>query len=105
MTAHARLRGSLALLLLTLLVYLPALRGQFIWDDDDHVTANPVVTATDGVRHIWASLFTSRYYPLTLTTFSAENRIWGLNPTPYHAVNIVLHAVNAVLLYWLLQRL
>ena len=105
MNANARLWKSLALLAITVLVYLPALRGQFIWDDDDHVTMNPAVTASDGIRQIWSSLFVSRYYPLTLTTFWAEHRIWGLKPAPYHAVNIMLHAVNAVLLYWVLSRL
>ncbi len=105
MNMQARLWRSLALVALTVLVYLPALRGQFIWDDDDHVTMNPAVTAPDGVRQIWSSLFTSRYYPLTLTTFWVEHRLWGLKPAPYHAVNIALHAVNAALFYWLLSRL
>jgi hypothetical protein len=41
---------------LTGLTYLPALRNQFIWDDDDHFTANPAMTHPDGLRKIWSSL-------------------------------------------------
>jgi tetratricopeptide (TPR) repeat protein len=47
----------------------------------------------------------SRYYPLTLTTFWLQRHLWELNPLPYHAVNIVLHAANATLIYLLLRRL
>jgi tetratricopeptide (TPR) repeat protein len=95
----------LALPLLTCLVYIPALRNGFIWDDDDHLTENRAVAASDGLKKIWTSLAVSRYYPLTLTTFWVQRRLWGLNPLPYHAVNIVLHGVNAALLFLILRRL
>ena len=97
--------GSILLVLLTLAAYLPALRGGFIWDDDDHLTENPAMTAPDGLRQIWTSLAVSRYYPLTLTSFWVQRRLWGLNPLPYHAVNIALHAANAMLVFLLLRRL
>jgi tetratricopeptide (TPR) repeat protein len=97
--------GVVALILLTMLVYAPALRNGFIWDDDDHLTANPAMTLPDGLKRIWTSLAFSRYYPLTLTTFWVQRRLWGLNPLPYHAVNIALHGVNAALLFVLLRRL
>jgi tetratricopeptide (TPR) repeat protein len=97
-------RGGI-ICLLTIAVYFPALRGGFIWDDDDHLTRNAAMDSLSGLRQIWSSLAVSRYYPLTLTTFWVEHRCWGLNPLPYHAVNIVLQAVNAVLLWVLLRRL
>ncbi len=101
---YISLRAGL-LLLLTVVTYLPALRGGFIWDDDDHLTANAAMTAPGGLRQIWSSLPVSRYYPLTLTTFWVERRLWGLLPLPYHAVNILLHAISAALLLLLLRRL
>ena len=93
------------IVLLTLVTYLPALRNGFIWDDDDHLTANAAMTAPDGLRLIWSSLPVSRYYPLTLTTFWAQRRFWGLDPLPYHAVNLLLHAASAALLFLLLRQL
>jgi tetratricopeptide (TPR) repeat protein len=93
------------LVLVTVVAYLPALRGGFIWDDDDHLTHNRAVLAADGWKRIWSSLGVSRYYPLTLTSFWAQHRLWGPNPAPYHAVNIALQAVNAVLLWTVLRRL
>ncbi len=94
-----------ALIVLTFVAYLPALRCGFIWDDDDHLTANPAMTAPHGLRMIWSSPAVSRYYPLTLTTFWFERRAWGLNPLPYHLVNIALHAINGLLFFFVLCRL
>src|SRR6266700_4024496 len=84
--------GCALIVSLTVVAYFPALRGGFIWDDDDHLTSNPAVLSTEGLKQIWSSLAVSRYYPLTLTTFWAEHRLWGLNPLPYHAINIALQA-------------
>src|SRR5258707_591590 len=100
----APLTGAL-LILLTVTAYLPALRCGFVWDDDDHVTNNPAMTSVRGLRQIWSSLSVSRYYPLTLTSFWMQRRLWGLQPLFYHAVNIALQAINAVLLWMLLRRL
>jgi tetratricopeptide (TPR) repeat protein len=94
-----------ALVAATFLVYRPVWRAGFIWDDDDHLTANPAMTAPNGLQMIWTSLAVSRYYPLTLTTFWVEHRLWGLNPLPYHLVNIALHALNGFLVFLLLRRL
>ena len=105
MNRRLRVLAIPALVLLTLIAYLPALRNGFIWDDNDHFTENPAMTRPDGLQKIWSSLAVSRYYPLTLSTFWAERRLWGLNPVGYHAVNIALQALNAVLVFLLLRRL
>jgi tetratricopeptide (TPR) repeat protein len=97
--------SAAALMVVTVAIYLPALRGGFIWDDDDHLTGNSAVRSPDGLKRIWTSLAVSRYYPLTLTSFWAQHRLWGLRPLPYHAVNVALHVVNALLLWTLLRRL
>ncbi|MGD0059145.1 MAG: tetratricopeptide repeat protein [Verrucomicrobiia bacterium] len=97
--------GAALIVLLTIAVYIPAFRCGFIWDDDDHFTKNPAMLSVEGLKRIWSSLAVSRYYPLTLTTFWVERRLWGLHPLPYHAVNIALQAANAVLLWTLLRRL
>jgi tetratricopeptide (TPR) repeat protein len=96
---------AILLVLLTFIAYAPALSGGFIWDDDDHLTRNPAMNSVHGLEQIWSSLAASRYYPLTLTTFWLERRLWGLDPVPYHFVNITLHALGGVLVYLVLRRL
>jgi tetratricopeptide (TPR) repeat protein len=95
----------LGLVLVTFVAYQPVWHAGFIWDDDDHLTANPAMTAPNGLQMIWSSLDVSRYYPLTLTSFWVQRRLWGLNPVPYHLTNIALHAINGILIFLVLCRL
>src|SRR5438105_11614274 len=97
---------ALILAVLTVVVYRSSWNGGFIWDDDDYVTKNVLLTAPDGLRRIWFSLDSpSQYFPLTYTTFRIERALWDLNPTGYHWVNLLLHVANALLVWWLLTRL
>ncbi|MEP7015784.1 MAG: tetratricopeptide repeat protein [Verrucomicrobiota bacterium] len=97
---------GLVIVAATIFAYRPAWNGGFIWDDDEYVTKNQLLVAPHGLQRIWLSLDSpSQYFPLTYTTFRIERRLWGLNPTGYHWVNILLHVANALLLWWLLSRL
>jgi Flp pilus assembly protein TadD len=97
---------GLALVVLVIVAYLPAMQGGFVWDDDDYVTKNPLLTADDGLSRIWFSLDSpSQYFPLVYTTFRIEHAIWGLNPAGYHIVNVILHIINALLVWLVLRRL
>ncbi len=94
------------LVLLTVVSLAPALKGSFIWDDDAYVSANATLRSAGGLRRIWFEPGAlAQYYPLTYTTFWIEYRLWGLNPTGYHTVNIILHVLNALLLWRVLHRL
>ncbi|HEY4247084.1 MAG TPA: tetratricopeptide repeat protein [Lacunisphaera sp.] len=95
---------GLALLGLVLLAYYPAISGGFIWDDDAHLTANPCIIGPLGLKDIWTSTL-MRICPLVQTTFWLEHRIWGLNPLPYHLVNILMHAAAALVLWQVLRLL
>ena len=98
----------LALGLLVGVSYFPALSGGFIWDDVIF-TEEPVVHAASGLRNIWLSpadiKSEAHYWPLVYTSFWLEHQLWGLAPAGYHAVNILLHLINCLLLWRLLRRL
>src|SRR5215475_4021608 len=97
---------ALVLPAVSILVYLPAWNGGFVWDDDVYITNNELLTGPDGLRRIWFSLDSpSQYFPLVYTTFRTEHALWGLNPTGYHWVNLVLHISNALLVWAVLARL
>lgn len=98
--------GASAIFTLTVLVYMPALDAEFIWDDDNYVTANMTLRTSAGLRDIWLKpTALPQYYPLVHTTFWLEYRLWALNPVGYHVTNVVCHAVSAMLLWALLRRL
>src|SRR6266481_10230501 len=97
---------ALLLAVTTILAYQPAWHGGFIWDDDSYITNNELLTAPDGLRRIWFSLGSpSQYFPLVYTMFRFEHSWWGLNPTGYHVVNILLHIANALIVWRVLARL
>lgn len=97
---------GLILVAVTIFVYRPAWNGGFLWDDDVYITNNELLTAPDGVRRIWFSLDSpSQYFPLVYTTFRIEHAVWGLDPTGYHWVNLLLHIGNALLVWLVLARL
>lgn len=94
------------LIALVIVAYLPAFTADFIWDDDHYVTQNPVLRTPDGLKRIWFDIgATPQYYPLVHTSFWIEYRLYRLNAVGYHAVNILLHAANAIVLWQLLRRL
>src|SRR5450631_1376148 len=62
---------GLILVLAVILVYQPVWQAGFIWDDDDHVTANPCIIGPLGLAEIWTTSL-ANFFPLTLTTFWLE---------------------------------
>lgn len=98
--------GGALLLLVTVAAYLPALSAGFVWDDDVYVTANPVLRDLHGLAAAWTRLdATPQYYPLTHTSLFLDHALWGLDPRGYHAVNLLLHAASAIVVWRLLARL
>jgi tetratricopeptide (TPR) repeat protein len=96
----------IALPVIALLAYLPAIRGGFIWDDDRHVWANHTLLDLRGLAHIWfRPSYLPQWYPMTHTSFWLEYRLWGANPLGYHVDNVLLHSASALLLFVLLRRL
>src|ERR1017187_4158122 len=93
------------IVLIMLAAYLPALRGGFVWDDYVLITENRMVTASDGLQRLWFTTEAPDYYPLTSSLWWLEWRWWGNRAAGYHVVNVLLHAVNAVLVWLVLRRL
>lgn len=94
-----------AIFLAALLVYIPAMSAGFIWDDDQEITANPSLRSVAGLVEIWSGASAADYLPLKTTMLWAEYHLWGARPEPYHVVNILLHAADAVLVWLALRRL
>ncbi len=95
---------GLLLIILALAAYSPATRCGFIWDDDDHITANPVIVGPLGLKEIWTTTH-ARICPLVQTVWLMEHKFWGLDPQPYHLVNILMHAAAALVLWRVLLQM
>jgi tetratricopeptide (TPR) repeat protein len=123
---------ALLLLLVTVAVYTPVFDARFLHDDDELLTANPIVhrggrgfgpEARAGLRELWvpAPGALTRFHlpgiPVTATALWLEWRLFGtdevraapeergLGAPGYHVVNVLLHALCALLLWRVLGRL
>ncbi len=98
----------LALVFMVVVAYLPSLSGGFVWDDVIF-TQEPTLQRWSGLWSIWLSPSDigkeGHYWPIVYTSFWLEHKLWGLDPLGYHVVNVLLHAVNTVLVWRLLRVL
>jgi hypothetical protein len=106
---HKRVLLGALLVVVTLLLYLPVVHHEFIsgWDDDDYVTGNMhVVSGLKGPNVVWAftSFDMSNWHPVTWISHMLDCQLFGLNSGAHHYVNVLLHAANVLLLFWILQR-
>jgi protein O-mannosyl-transferase len=98
---------SLVLVAATLLLYAPASHNGFVnFDDDAYILRNPHVRA--GVT--WPTIVWSfthfeqaNWHPLTWISHALDCQLFGLNPSGHHLTNVLLHALNVVLLFLVLQ--
>ena len=94
-----------AIFAVTLVAYLPSLRGGLLWDDGSHITAHRLQT-WGGLYRIWFQLGTTQqYYPILHSAFWIEHRLWGDSVIGYHLINLALHATAACLFGLVLARL
>jgi protein O-mannosyl-transferase len=98
---------SLLLVAVTLAVYNPVIRNRFInLDDAYYITHNPHVTAGlswQTLRWSFSSFYQANWHPLTWISHALDYQFFGANPAGHHYVNVLLHALNAALLFLLLQ--
>ena len=96
---------SLALIVATAVVYLPAWNGKPIWDDNAHIT-QPELRSWHGLVEVWTQVgATQQYYPLVHSVFWIEQKLWGDSVLGYHLINIFLHGFAAIVLLQILLRL
>lgn len=94
-----------------LFIYSPAFHGDWLWDDDQEITANSVLPDPAGLVRIWKGETGADYLPLKGTVqwllFRALPLGAGgqIDSTGYHLVNISLHLISALLVWRLMQRL
>ncbi|MGA8146973.1 MAG: hypothetical protein WB870_05270, partial [Gallionellaceae bacterium] len=98
---------GLLLVIATLIAYWPALKGEFLWDDDSWTSGIfNLVHNLPGLRKMWCDpTALQQYYPLSGTAFWLDYHFWGFRALPYHIENVLLHALAAFLLWRLLRLL
>lgn len=107
---RSRLKPLLAVSVLavaTLALYSPVGTHPFInYDDQQYVVNNWYVHGGLSWQTLrWALTATneSNWHPLTWWSHALDYELFGLNPAGHHWTSVVIHTMNVVLLFWLLQ--
>ena len=85
------------------LTYLPGLKAGFV--ADDYILAQAMSKVDGLVEALQSPVFKCFYRPGTLFFWWAGARLWDGASLGYNALSIVLHATNALLVYWVGRRL
>jgi protein O-mannosyl-transferase len=98
----------LPIAVLTCAVFFPALRNDFVnWDDDKILIDNPYYRGLgwDQLKWMFTTFHMGHYQPLSWLSFAMDYLLWGMDPFGYHLTNLLLHAANSVLFYFVSRRL
>jgi hypothetical protein len=99
---------ALGLTVLTAAVFAPTVRNGFVGlDDEVYVTHNHGVAAglsADGLKYAFDSDAGGFWLPTTWLSLQLDVTLHGEDPAGFHLTNNLLHALNAVLLFVVLQR-
>jgi hypothetical protein len=100
---------------LVLMVFGRSLSYQFAYDDQWTIVQNPALRSVRPIGRFFTdaqtvaapavTMASSMYRPLPTLSFAVDFRLWGLNPWPWRLENLLLHAANGILLFFLLTAL
>ncbi len=105
MLNNTTVQKACLLALLTSVGYLPAIHGQWLFDDQSAISSNPLITQPGHLHEIWFSTKPIDYWPVSYTALWIQWRLWGDATTGYHLVNLALHIGVALLAWAVLLRL
>ncbi|MCK4664024.1 MAG: tetratricopeptide repeat protein [Bacteroidales bacterium] len=101
----------LAIIILTIITYLPTFENEFInyWDNPEYsyIHENQLIKELSFTRIIeyFTQQYDGHYHPLTLVSLAIDYKIGGLSPWQYHFSNLLLHILNLILVYLLILKL
>jgi Tfp pilus assembly protein PilF len=102
------INASLLLFAIILFTFMPSVSNDFVdWDDYGFVTENPHISRLD-LKSLLRTLTTfhqGTWHPLTWLSHGIDRALWGNDPSFHHLINVILHALNVVLVFRLCIRL
>jgi hypothetical protein len=99
---------GLLLVIATVALYYPVHGHPFLnFDDNDYVYNNSQIQSGlswDTVKWAFSTSVAANWHPLTWLSHALDCDLFGTSPAGPHDVNVLLHALDAVLLFWVLLR-
>lgn len=105
---------ALIIFTVAFLIYSNTLLNGFVTDDEFNIVENEDVKNFNIVNILTSNFWTfysgnqtirGYYTPVISLSFAIEHAAWGLNPAGYHLTNILIHAANGIILFYVLLKL
>ena len=94
-------------IILSFLVFGNGISGEFVFDDVTVVQNRGDLTNPSNFFNLFISPYhqnapkSGLFRPFTMATYSLNHNILGSSPAGFHVVNILIHALNSFLVFWL----
>jgi|GEM_PF-1685761 len=90
------------------LVYMNAVFGKFVWDDQTIVVRNEAIKSFGNIAYIFSHDFAKMtnyngniYRPMQELSYMWDCFLWGMYPAGFHLTNILLHIGCVLLLFYI----
>ncbi len=113
-SARPRLSARLGfgiVFLLTILLYLPSLASEFVWDDAALVQRDPLIRSWRLTSEVFDHFLfldatgSDFYRPLQRLSYLVDYHLFGLQPWGYHLTSALVHALAAGMLFLLAREM
>ena len=97
------------LCIVTLAVYAPSLRHDFLtnWDDDKYITFNEAIRGFTPahIKAAFSRFYVGNYAPIQILSYMLDYEIWGMLASGFILTNILVHLANGLMYYRILVML
>src|SRR2546426_6537098 len=97
-------RQSLLIVAVTAAAYARTLGHDFVYDDVSGILSNPLVSGFNSLSQTW-NVLAQPWRSLTTLTYAWTFHLVGFNSTIFHLTNVVLHAINSLLVFGIARSL
>ncbi|MBM2816130.1 MAG: hypothetical protein HW421_2892 [Ignavibacteria bacterium] len=100
---------AVSIAIITFFVFLPSLSNDFImdWDDQAYIHNNQLITDLSpvGITKIFSNYVFGNFNPITILSFAIDYHFFRHQPYGYHFVNVLLHSIVCITLFYFIFRL
>jgi protein O-mannosyl-transferase len=95
-----------SIIVIVFVCYHEVLRHRFVWDDHYALETNFSYRGFSYSNIAWmcTTFYDGNYHPLSWMSFALDYDLWGMNPAGYHATNLFIHCVNAIIFFFLITQ-
>jgi tetratricopeptide (TPR) repeat protein len=97
--------SCLGIFLACLIAYANIYGNAFLWDDLDFIVKNYELRGFLPLAKLFLSQGPTHQRPVVGLSLALDYQLWGLNPAGYHLTQVLLHAANCLLVFFLLYWL